>query len=105
MRSYSGLVGEVQLDAACPPRAPLTIARVVLLTAGSADACPTNDHDEHGGLEPAAQNSWVVLDMPIEISMYRPLALGLPFTSSGWIAFAWLIPAVRCAAGIALPPW
>jgi hypothetical protein len=46
-----------------------------------------NDHGAHGGPELCEHHSWVVLDIPIEISTNFPNGLSSPFTSSGWILF------------------
>src|SRR6266568_769010 len=79
--SQSGCVGDSHESAAWPPHAPLTRTSVTWFTAGSALACPTNDHDVHGAGLPAAQNSCVVFDMPTEIMTIFPFADGLPVAS------------------------
>src|SRR6266702_1266634 len=81
--SQSGCVGDSHESAAWPLRAPLTRTSVAWFTAGSTVACPTNDHVVHGAGLPAAQNSWVVFDMPTEIIATLPLGDGLPLRSSG----------------------
>src|ERR1043165_3851819 len=102
--SQSGCVGDSHESAACPPRAPLTIAIVEWLTAGSAFACPTNDHDVHGPTVFAAQNSCVVFDMPTDTITILPDADGLPSWSSGRTCAACPRPIASWSAGATFVP-
>jgi len=52
-----------------------------------------NVHAAHGGPEVCEHHSWVVFDIPIEISTYLPNGLSSPFTSSALI----LLRAARAA--------
>src|SRR6266508_644794 len=56
-------------------------------------------------VELAAQNSCVVLDMPIDSKTILPVRFGTPAVSSGTMLCARAIPAAACAAGgVLLPP-
>ena len=77
-----------------PPRAPLTSASVVWFTDASVSAWPTKLQEAQGVSPPAEQNSWVVLDMPIERRTILPDGLGFPDASSGCTADARAVPLV-----------
>jgi len=44
-------------------------------------------HAAHGGAELAEHHSWLVFDIPIEMSTYLPNGSSSPLTSSGRMAF------------------
>src|SRR5437763_9541974 len=97
--SQSGWAGDSHESAAWPLRAPLTRTSVAWFTAGSAVACPTNDHVVHGAGLPVAQNSCVVFDMPTEIMAIFPLGDGAPLRSSGRTSAAWPRPTAAWSVG------
>jgi hypothetical protein len=44
-------------------------------------------HGAHGGPELCEHHSWLVFDIPMEMSTNLPNGLSSPFTSSGLMAF------------------